>query len=440
MNNQFRINKCVECGHENQIHYKFCINCGASIPITHTNIPIMRVNSHQRSLKQTISSKRISSIIIIIIIIMVVGSALILSLRSPPFDIAWTSIDPNDFDWTPIEVPNASISNMTWTNIDEANYAVKNDYLVFLVKWNSSSRMPASVVPPLLLDAPHYLIYRKAYISWTVHDDTVKKFSKIQLLVGGNDFILFSFVEGDGCVDFSYETNNIPFVNETTVAFDIQYKKGEIPIERLHNISIQSACQFIAHNHYTQYEFQSLLDIHESLSESIYIDGNLSDWGQIGTSSSTLNADINNQTETFIFPTFNHLHLTRTEAGIFAGVCFSHNNITEFIVNQENLTIDISWTILISAVNGSFASDYAFTVSLSLNPMNNYSIQNVTIELLAGTHSPTISERWHLPHNQSATNAGFECFFPAPIVSPLYETKDRITFSTWLEIEWVVNS
>ena len=109
-------------------------------------------------------------------------------------------------------------------------------------------------------------------------------------------------------------------------------------------------------------------------------------------------------------------------------------------MNQENLTVSISWTIVISAVNGSFASDYAFTVSLSLNPENKYSIQNVTIALLAGIHSPTISERWHLPHNQSGTNAGFECLFPASIVFPLYDTKDSITFSTWLEIEWIANS
>jgi len=43
----------------------------------------------------------------------------------------------------------------------------------------------------------------------------------------------------------------------------------------------------------------------------------------------------------------------------------------------------------------------------------------------------------HFPHNHSGTNAGFECLFPVSIISPLYDTKDFISFSTWLEIEWI---
>lgn len=427
---------CVECGHEIKTHYKYCTYCGAPVPSSHANILSSRLTTTQHSgLRQSFAKKRVLSIIFIILIIITVGSTLIFLSWKP-----LTPIDPDIIDWTQIEVPDALFVHMTWANIDDAQYAVKDNDLYFLVKWNSSSRIPASVVPTHDLFAPHYLIHRKAYISWLIQDNARIKYSKIQLFVGDNDFVLYEFVEGEGCVDFSYFTDDLPFVNETTAAFNIRYKQGSIPIEKLHNVSIMATSEFIAHNHYTQYDFQSLLEIPESPSESINIDGNLSDWEQFNTSSSTLKADTNNQTKAFIFPTFDYLFLTRTDTGIYAGVCFAHNNITEFIVKQENLIVNISWTTLISAINGSFASDYAFCVSLFFSPMNGYSIQNVTIELVAGTDSPTIFKEWLLPHNQSGTNAGFECLFPASIISPLYDTKDCINFSTWLEIEWVTVS
>ena len=424
---------CVECGHEIKTHHKYCTYCGAPVPSFPANILSSRLTTTQHSsLRLSFATKRVLSIIFIILITITVGSTLIFLSWKP-----LTPIDPDIIDWMQITVPDAFFTRMPWANIDDAKYAVEDNDLYFLVKWNSSSRMPASVVPPHDLLDPYYLIYRKAYISWIIHDNTRIKYSKIQLLVGDNDFVLYEFVEGEGCVDFSYITDDRPFVNETTTAFNIRYKQRSIPIEKLHNISIMPASEFIAHNHYTQHEFQSLLEIPESPSESINIDGNLSDWEQFDTSSSTLKADTTNQTETFIFPTFDHLFLTRTDTGIYTGVCFSHKNFTEFIVKQETLIVNISWTTLISAINGSFASDYAFCVSLSFSPKNGYSIQNVTIELLAGIDSPTISEEWQLPYNHSGTNAGFECLFPVSIISPLYDTKNFISFSTWLEIEWI---
>ena len=427
--------KCRECGYFNLMNYKFCIKCGAPLPSVLSSNFLSKLISVllRKDARKPITAR---TRIVIIISSLIIPSLYLLFFFST-FNPT-TIINPEAMDWIPLESTNTSFEKFPWANIEEAKYAGKANDLFFLVKWNSSSRMPASVVPTRDLSAPHYLIYRKAYISWTIHDDTRLKYSKIQLLVGDNDFVLFEFVEGEGCVDFSYITNNQPFVNETTAVFSIRYKPKPIPIENLYNLSITPASEFIAHNHYTQHEFQSLLEIPESPSKSITIDGNLTDWSQSNVLSLTFKADTTNQTQAFMFPTFNQLFLTRSEIGVHFGVYLSQNNFTDFIVEQGNQRVSIFWTVLISAINGSFASDYAFSVSLFFTPMNGYSIQKVTIELVSDYASPTDTKEWQLPYNQSGTNSGFEGLFPVSIISHLYDTNDRINFSTWLVIEWIL--
>ena len=422
---------CKICGHKTNFKYSYCVNCGTPLPSKNTGNFFSKFKKTllRKDAKRPITRKtRIVILMSVLITQIFLFSIFFLTLESS------TTVDPEAIDWIPLEVINPAFENIPWANIVEANYAIEREDLYFCVKWNGM--LPASIISNDLI-APRYLVYRKAYISWTINEGYNSIVSKGILFVGSKDVILFEFIEG--AVNFRYTTKSIPFQNETTAAFKISYQKGTIPKESLTEISITPASEYIAY-HQFQSELHSLSDLPESSSNDIIIDGNLSDWSSSSVKSLQMDGDpiISkniNITAELVLPTFDNILVTRTGAGVYGAVSFSNNNFTKFIESLGNLNININWHIVLAEVDGSFAADFTFETSLYYNYTTGYYIQNVSMGLLAGTSYPSISESWQLLQNQSGTYTAFECIFPNAIISDLYDWADDIHFYSGMIIE-----
>jgi hypothetical protein len=339
-----------------------------------------------------------------------------------------TYVNPEAVDWIPLETTNKSFKNFPWVEIVETKYAVMNRDLYFLVKWNGIAPDSFSSND---LTKPHYLIRRKAYISWTINQDNYNTSTK-GVLYFSEGFVLFQFIEG--ATAFQYATHSIPFANETSVAFKIIYKKGAIPIESLSQVGIVPAGDYTAYKSYHSV-LQSLSDLPESPPSSFKIDGDLSDWLNSDVNSIQMSGSNNGLSDTLLFPFYENILVTRTLDGIYGAVTLS-NNFTQFINTIGNLNINIYWTTVLAVINGSYAADYAFETYLSFNCTTGYLVENVSIALIAGYDYPSIFEDWQLQDNQSGTKACFECFFPIDIISPLFGNADNIYFYSSMDIEW----
>lgn len=251
--------------------------------------------------------------------------------------------------------------------------------------------------------------------------------------------IIFFFEFSKNPLNFQLSSNSYPFINETTVAFNVICEKCIIPIESISQICTTPSFKYIALNKF-QSNLRSLTEIAESPSNSITLDGNISDWLNSTITYDLMKADqINDEDNTnngFVFPQFDNIRVTRTTEGIYGAISLSSNNFTKFIKDIGNFSVEIDWATTLVENNGSFEADYTFGVSLTFDYKTGYSIQDVYINLVAGTTSPTIFDFWQLSNNQSGTDAIFEFLFPTDVISDLYNQADKIYFDIIMIIVW----
>ncbi len=425
---------CEECGHETNAQHKFCIYCGGILYNLSGKKSLRQLKAFLRRKivlprkRTNVPTKTKISIALIVFISTFLISIFIIGF---PTRILPTTVDPEAIEWISVAVTNPSFENAPWAKIVESNYAIEGKNLYFLIKWNGS--VPVSIKSNDIL-APRYLIYRKVEISWTIYEDGNLLFSEGKLNVGHN-FLNFEFTK-----DTNFQlSNSYPFINETTVALSIIYKKGVIPIESLSQIRTTPTIEYIAY-HKFQSNLRSLTEIAESPSNNIILDGNLSDWSNSNITYDQMNGDPINGEDSNIneiyFPQFDNIRVTRTAEGIYGAVSLVNKNFTKFIKERGNLSVEIDWATALVEINGSFEADYAFGVSATFDQTIGYSIQEVYITLVAGTTSPTVFEKWQLQENQSGTNACLEFIFPADIISDLYGQADKIFFNTIMIIVW----
>ncbi|MHA2247721.1 MAG: hypothetical protein ACXADY_22425 [Candidatus Hodarchaeales archaeon] len=396
------------------IESKFCTNCG---------YPRQRKS---RGWKHNLTEKQrrlISSIIITVPITSLILIQLITINFGQP-------INPDSFEWTEIERANVTRNKLEWVNIVETKYATKGSNLYFLVKWNGT--VPLSINSNNLT-APRYILYRKPYFSWVIHNEGEETFFKGSLLIGNKGFILFEFTEGS--LDFRWNHDIHPFVNETTTAFAVTYQKGEIPTGSIGQISIIQASEYIGyHQYYTRY--QSLTEIPESPPGIITVDGNNDDWNKVQLNYIQLKSDRVIKPLGWNFPVFEKMLITRTAKGIYKAISLSNENLTEFIRNQGNLNVKLYWATIIAEVDGSYAADYALETYLTYNDTKQYRTHNVTLTGASGMDFSPEFTTWQLQSNQSGTNLCFECFFPKEMIHPLYQPAEQIHFYSTMIIEW----
>ena len=434
-------NICKECGQKINVQYKFCINCGKSLlnlpdrKSTEGNLLLQLKTSLRKRIflpkkRNKIPFKTKISLALFFAIITVLILIFLFPFITAIFQ---TTLNPERIIWNPLELPNQSLEKPSWAKIVKNSYAIEGNNLFFLIKWNGC--IPASIQSNDVLE-PRYLSYRKVYFSWIINEGTTFSLSKGELLIGDDNFFLFEFTVETP--HFQLSTNMYPYMNETTVAFNVVHKRNVILNGSLSQISLTPAIEYVGY-HKFQSNCQSLAEIAESPSNSIIIDGNISDWSNSSIKSTQMNGDpINglNDTNEDFFPFFSNILTTRTTEGIYGAVSLNSTSFTEFIKDQGNLSVEIDWATIIAKISGNYEADYTFGVSLTFNQNEGYQIQEVYITLVAGTSNPTIFEEWQLPNNHSGTNACFEFLFPTNVISDLYSQTEETYFCTLMDIEW----
>ncbi|MFX0087974.1 MAG: hypothetical protein ACFFAU_20140 [Candidatus Hodarchaeota archaeon] len=407
--------KCKKCGQLNTNDNKFCIKCGKSLSISNVGNKVSLTKKQRRIISFIIIAVPLVSLILIQLIKINFGQP----------------INPDTIEWTEIEITNVTRNKLEWVNIIETKYAIKGPNLFFLVKWNGT--VPVSINSNNLT-APRYILYRKADISWMLHDEGEASFFKGSLLVGINKFILFEFNEGS--LDFRGNHDINPFVNDTSTAFAVTYQKGAIPDSSVGNISIVQASEYIGYHQY-QMKLNSLLEIPESPLGIIKIDGNRTDWYNSQIQKIQMNSDTITRPEGWNFPVFEKILMTRTNEGIFQSIDLSNGNLTEFMQSQGILRVKINWTTIIAAFNGSYAADYALETYFTYSLSEHYINHNIALTIIAGTDfSPSTTKTWQLQNNNSRSETCFETIFPGSIILPLYEHYEKIYFYTTMIVVW----